>query len=203
MSTQIQRAAGVPPDHFYLRYGATCDQAGLISKATEVFERCLQHYPDDHQVLNYLAYMWAEHGMNLDKAMVYVDRALVYDPRSPAYLDTRGWIHFKNGNYRAALEDITLACSLLPNDATITDHLGDTWRALGNLNKALAYWKDSYRVDSGNSVVAEKLQANGINLGEITPHSSIVSEAQQTPESETPVPASEAPVPQIETPTPD
>ena len=169
LSALIKAASGIPPDHFYLRYGATCDRAGRTSDAAEIFELCLQYYPNDHQVLNYLAYMWAERGLYLDKAMLYVDRALTHAPKSPAYLDTRGWIHYKNGDYRAALEDITLAWSFMPDEPTISDHLGDTWRALGNLEKALAHWKISYRADSDNGTVAEKLQANGIDLEALLP----------------------------------
>jgi tetratricopeptide (TPR) repeat protein len=167
VSSLVKQANVIPSEDFSLRYGSTCERAGNIAKASEIFERCIQYNPSSHQILNYLAYMWAENGLHLNQALQYVNRALTEDPQSPSYLDTRGWIHFKLGQYRAALEDIVQANSLEPGDAVITDHLGDIWSALGNRDRALEHWTLSYRADADNPAVVEKLQANGVSLEEL------------------------------------
>ncbi|MDE0839199.1 MAG: tetratricopeptide repeat protein [Kiritimatiellae bacterium] len=164
VSSLVKQANAIPPEDFFLRYGATCERAGNVAKAAEIFENCIQYNPSSHQVLNYLAYMLAENGLRLNQAMQYANRALTENPESPSYLDTRGWVHFKLGQYRAALDDIVQANTLEPGDPVITDHLGDIWSALGNRDRALEHWTLSYRADADNPAVVEKLQANGVSL---------------------------------------
>ena len=149
---------------FYLYYGAACERAGYYADAEALFESCIQEYPESHEVLNYLAYMWAEQGRNLDEALQYVSRALEHDSENGAYLDTRGWIHFRMGDFKNALVHIEKASSFYPRDATINDHLGDTWSALGDRGRAIHHWTESYRFDSENDTVAMKLEANGVDL---------------------------------------
>ena len=155
-------------DAFYLLYGSACEQTGKYEKAMDLFERCLESYPEAHEVMNYLAYMWAERGLNLDRAMAYANRALIHQPRNAAYLDTRGWIHFRMGNFREALVDLQAADAFMPGDPTILDHIGDAWSALGHRESAIAKWTLSLRADPSNQRVAEKLRANGIQPTELS-----------------------------------
>jgi tetratricopeptide (TPR) repeat protein len=151
-------------DNFYLHYGAACEQAEQFDKAEEVFEHCIEIYPDSHKVLNYLAYMWAEQGQELDKAVVYVQRALQIEPENGAYIDTLGWIYYKQKKYAQALELVEKADTLIKDDATITDHLGDILSAMNDNKKAVIYWRQSYIIDPDNQEVARKLRQQGIDL---------------------------------------
>ena len=150
-------------DSFYLQYGAACERAGLYDRAEELFTDCIKEYPESHQVLNYLAYMWAERGTRLNEALVYVNRALEQDPDNGAYLDTLGWIYYRQGNYNEALKKIQEANKFIPTDPTVNDHLGDTWSAIGDRDQAVRHWRKSYQIDSDNSRVADKLEANGVD----------------------------------------
>lgn len=152
---------------FYLYYGAACERAGYYADAEALFESCIQDYPESHEVLNYLAYMWAEQGRNLHEALAYVDRALAMEPENGAYLDTRGWVFFRQGKYDEAVKDIEKASEYYPRDATISHHLGDAWSALGDRGRALRHWTESYRFDSENDAVATRLEANGVDLDAI------------------------------------
>jgi tetratricopeptide (TPR) repeat protein len=150
-------------DTFYLQYGAACERAGLFSKAEELFTACINEYPKSHKVLNYLAYMWAEKGMKLDEALSYVNRALDVEPKNGAYLDTRGWIYYRKGDYPKALKHIQEANTLMPRDPTVNEHLGDAWSAIGDRDQAVLHWQKSYQIDSHNRQVADKLEANGVD----------------------------------------
>lgn len=152
---------------FYLQYGATFEQAGQSANAERVFEKCIATYPDAHPVLNYQAYMWAEQGTDLDKALEYVTRALALSPANGAYFDTLGWIYFKQNKNKAALEQILKAASLLKDDPVIMDHLGDTYNALNDEPRALEHWKHSFLLDTTNDSVADKLRARGVDLSEL------------------------------------
>jgi tetratricopeptide (TPR) repeat protein len=149
---------------FYLSYGAACDRAGKQEKAEKILQECVDRYPYCHEALNYLAYMWAEKGLNLDKAMEYVTSALELDAKNGAYIDTLGWIYFKQGKYSEALEQIRNASEIIKDDSTITEHLGDICSALKEKEKAVSYWKQSFLLDPTSEAVAKKLSENGINI---------------------------------------
>lgn len=142
---------------FHLNYGAACDQAGDKAKAEEIFEKGIALYPEAHEILNYIAYMWAEQNRNLDKALEYVQRALKHDKDNGAYIDTLGWIYYRKGMFEEALDAITRANNIIENDPTITEHCGDIWMALGNHKKAVQYWRKSIKLNPDNAVLKNKL----------------------------------------------
>jgi len=148
----------------YLQYGATCERARRHEEAEKIFEECIELHPDAHRVLNYLAYMWAEEGVNLDKAHAYVTRALALKSGDGAYLDTLGWIYYKQKRYRLALKMIQKAAEAIPDDPVICDHMGDVYRELGEHEDAIKYWSQSYRLDSTSKTVEAKLSKHGVNL---------------------------------------
>jgi tetratricopeptide (TPR) repeat protein len=164
VSKLLDGAEGAHPTAgFFLQYGAACERAGMDERAARIFEEGLKEFPDAHQVLNYLAYMWAENNENLDQALKYVKRALEHESDNGAYLDTLGWIYYRQKAYQDALIHIQKAKSAMGEDPTIADHLGDIYEALGRRDRAVTYWKESFRLDAGNRQVAEKLRAAGID----------------------------------------
>lgn len=146
---------------FYLLHGAAAERTGNFDKAVAIFEQGLAAHPKAHEIQNYLAYMWAEKGLHLDEALVLVNGALQHMPDNAAYLDTRGWIYYRQGQYAQALRDLQAAAGLMQEDPTITDHLGDTLMALGRSTAAIDQWKASYRLDATENVL-KKLMAQGV-----------------------------------------
>ncbi|MGL4462176.1 MAG: tetratricopeptide repeat protein, partial [Planctomycetia bacterium] len=51
---------------------------------------------------NDLGYIWADEGKNLNRAEQMVRKALKIDPANAAYLDSAGWVMFKQGKYADA-----------------------------------------------------------------------------------------------------
>jgi tetratricopeptide (TPR) repeat protein len=158
---------------FFFWFGAACERNGEFDRAVGLFQRCiaLEPAPADRvehkayvDALNYLAYMWAERGIELDQALAYVQRALAAHPQSAAYRDTLGWIHFMQARYDEALREISRAFDLLPDDPTITDHLGDVHDKLGHADDAVTWWKRSFVLEPENEKVAAKLLARSVDL---------------------------------------
>ncbi len=154
---------------FLLQHGAAYERSGQFEKAEAVFKQCLAVYPRTHEVLNYLAYMWAERGLHLDQALDYVKQALEQQPDNGAYVDTLGWIYYQMGRYPEALEQLKKANRLMPDDPTITDHVGDAYHALTDRENAIRFWKQSYALDPDNAEVVAKLEAEGIRPEPPTP----------------------------------
>ncbi|MBM4147781.1 MAG: tetratricopeptide repeat protein [Lentisphaerae bacterium] len=142
---------------FYLHFGSACEQAGEHRQAEEVFRRGLEKYPDDHAILNYLAYMWADAGINLGEARRLVEHALELEPANGAYVDTLAWVAYREGKFGEALELMLKAAALLPEDPVVLDHLGDVYDALGRREDAAECWKKSLAADPTDDNVREKL----------------------------------------------
>ncbi len=149
---------------FYFWYGGACERAGRPGESEKWMAKYLALNPEASEALNYLAYIWAEQGRNLDQALDYIIRALKAEPRNGAYLDTLGWVHFKKGNYPLALTYLNEALKEeRKNDPAILDHIGDVWFALKQRDKAIRMWKKSIRMDPGNLSCREKLIREGVD----------------------------------------
>lgn len=156
-------------EQFYFWLGSACERNKDYDRAAEYFLQAINLQPDYADAHNYLAYMNAERGVMLEEAYDHVGVALAVEPDNPAFIDTRGWIYFKQGKFEEALADIQRAVDLLPDDETITEHLGDIHLALGNEEEAVVWWKKSYALSQTNDAVKQKLIDRGIDLSIIAP----------------------------------
>jgi tetratricopeptide (TPR) repeat protein len=157
MNKFADRTDRPPTESFFLALGANYEQNGELDKAARVFEKGIKAYPDSHEMLNYLAYMWAEKGLHLDKGEKMTKKALQLQPESGAYLDTLGWIYYMQGKNAAALEYIRKALKQLPDDATILDHHGDILAKDGKIKDAIKEWQRSYELEPSNDALRKKL----------------------------------------------
>ena len=108
--------------------------------------------------LNLLGYMFAELNKNIPEAEQLLNRALAVEPTNPAFLDSLGWVYYRQGRFREALVKITHALNQQPEDAVMFDHLGDIHLALGDVPKALDAWRKSAKIDPKNQEVQEKIR---------------------------------------------
>lgn len=126
---------------FFFDLGSSLERTGRREEAEEIFEKVIGKDPDHHLALNYLAYMWAEDGRNLERALGYVQRALRHDPNNGAYIDTRGWIFYKQGRYDEAYVDLLRAAELEPDESVIAEHVGDVLMKLNRPVEAAAWYR--------------------------------------------------------------
>jgi len=148
---------------FYFNYGSACERNGNYGKAEELLQKAILLDPENSEAFNYLAYMWAERGIKLDRALMYISQALDIEPDNGAYLDTLGWILFKQKKYREALSNIQNAIVLMPDDPTILDHFGDILFKVGKKDEAVAVWKESFMNDGANATLERKLREQGVD----------------------------------------
>ena len=123
------------------QYAVLQYESGKKDIALEKMNYILTKNPDYAEALNYLAYSWAEDNINLDKALEYINRALEKDPKNPYYIDTLGWIKFKQEEYKEALDLLLRALNLADDDIVIFEHIGDVYLADGNKELAKKYYK--------------------------------------------------------------
>jgi Flp pilus assembly protein TadD len=148
---------------FFFWYGASCERAGQFEHAEKLLLHALELEPDFADALNYLAYMWSEKSLHLDRALLFSRKALRQEPDNGAFLDTLGWIFYQQGRFQDALAPLTKAAELIPDDATISEHLGDLFLKLNQPQQAVKYWTSAYQLDNANETVAKKLRAHGLD----------------------------------------
>lgn len=124
------------------------------------YEKALALDPDNATVLNNYAYYLSLRGERLEDAEKYSKRSLELRPGETTFLDTYGWIFYKQGKYGKAKEMIQQAVDKNPQDAdaTLLEHLGDTYYKLNNINKAIEYWQKAKDKDPNNEQIEKKLK---------------------------------------------
>ena len=88
----------------YLSIAQIYVQGKDYKKAMETYERVLARKPDLWVAANDLAFLMADTGGDLDKAMGFAQKALTQRPEEPSVLDTVGWIYYKKGDSAKAIE---------------------------------------------------------------------------------------------------
>ncbi len=136
--------------------GASYEQAGQIDSSVTAFEKLLAVTPDHAGAMNYLGYMLCDRGERLDYARELIEKAVSMDPDNAAYLDSYGWVFYRMGKYDRALSHLKRAAEL-DNDPVILDHLGDTYKALNDLEQARKWWLKALQEDPDNEEIKKKL----------------------------------------------
>src|SRR5205085_5686097 len=144
---------------FYFDYGAAAEQAGLYDKAADLFRRSIAlDSANAGDAYNYLAYMWAEPDMHLEEAEQMAKLALQANPDNGAYIDTLGWLEFREGKFDQALSDLLRAeQKLTRDDPVVLEHIGDTCAKLNKSSQALDAWQKALNLDPQNKKLADKI----------------------------------------------
>jgi tetratricopeptide (TPR) repeat protein len=141
----LRHVLTLKPQNRDARYqlGVILEKLGKLQEAEPEFRALLADNPDDASVLNYLGYSLADRGQKLDEAESYIAKAVSLDPKNGAYMDSLGWVHYKQGKYKAAALELRKAVDLIGDDDQIWDHLGGAEFKNGDDFKAWQAWKRS------------------------------------------------------------
>ncbi len=156
---------------FYFNYGVTAEQAGLYEKAADLLRRSITLDPANAaEAYNYLGYMWADHNMHLDEAREMIERALESDPNNGSYLDSLGWVEFRQGKFDQALADLLRAVKNMDReDPIVFEHIGDTYLKLHRVSEALESWQKAFALDPKNTKLAEKIESTKATISSGSP----------------------------------
>ncbi|MEA3297770.1 MAG: tetratricopeptide repeat protein, partial [candidate division Zixibacteria bacterium] len=83
-------------------------------------------------------------------------KAVSIEPENAAFLDSYGWAFYHLGQHREALKQLKKAAEL-DNDPVIYDHLGDSYKAVGNMSQARQWWRKALEQDPQNKDIKRKL----------------------------------------------
>jgi len=137
--------------------GAALERLEDFDQAVAVFEDVLEIKPDHAPSLNYLGYMLADKGVELDRAQDLIEKALKSSPDNGAFLDSYGWVLYKKGKYKEALDYLLRAYEAIDKDPIILEHIGDAYQALGDNTRAREFWQKALEKEPENIEIREKL----------------------------------------------
>jgi tetratricopeptide (TPR) repeat protein len=161
---KAESLAGEPRENetAWLLLGAIYERQKQFDKAEDQFKKILAVNPKNAIVLNYYGYMLADRGIRLEEAQDMIQRALEQDPYNGAYLDSLGWVYFRQGRFEDAEISLRKAADREQHDPTIRSHLGDVYAKQGRMEqaaveweKSLAEWRRSLPADVENDKIAE------------------------------------------------
>jgi tetratricopeptide (TPR) repeat protein len=142
--------------------GAIYERQKFFDRAEDEFKKALAVDPKNAFVLNYYGYMLGDLGQRLDEAEALVQRALQEEPFNGGYLDSLGWIYYKQNNLTVAETTLRKALERESHDPTIHSHLGDVYAKLGRnelaateWEKSLSEWRRSLPAEVENDKIAE------------------------------------------------
>ena len=140
-----EAVAGAPRDNemTWFLLGAIYERQKFFDKAEVEFKKALTVNPKSAPVLNYYGYMLGDLGIRLDEAQSLVQRALAEDPYNGAYLDSLGWIYYKQNRLGDAEATLRKALERDAHDPTMHSHLGDVFAKSGRTEQAASEWEKS------------------------------------------------------------
>jgi tetratricopeptide (TPR) repeat protein len=148
-----------------------------IPKAAKQLETLMKKDPDNPTYKNDLGFIWADNDMNLDESAKLIQEALDLDKKrqeqakkdgkidevkeTAAYLDSMGWVLFKQKKYKEALPYLKKASEDEEEGShlEIWDHLGDVYMALDMKKEALAAWQKGLTMEDVSKRDIERRKA--------------------------------------------
>lgn len=156
----LQRALSLEPNDVNLigQLALIYNAKRVYEKSDSLYERALELDPGNGLISNNFAYSFSVRGVNLERALSMVNIALETDSMNSAYLDTKGWVLYKLGNYADAKIFIERAIELGGESAVLVDHLADTEFKLGNNAKAIELWNKAFELDPTKKEIEKKIE---------------------------------------------
>ena len=128
---------------YYYARGTAYERLKNWPLAEKDLKRALAFAPDQALVLNYLGYSWIDQGLNMKEGMKLIEKAVQLKPDDGYIVDSLGWAHYKQGNYKDAVRYLERAVEIKPEDPTLNDHLGDAFWQVGREREARFQWSQA------------------------------------------------------------
>ena len=155
----VAGALGEQPDNPDLLY----DYAMLAEKIDRIdametsLRKLIVLRPDHAHAYNALGYSLADRNQRLPEAKQLIEKGLSLAPNDVFILDSMGWVFYRMGDNKTAIEYLRRAFAMRP-DAEIAAHLGEVLWANGERVEAEKIWGDAMRQYPGNEVIASTIK---------------------------------------------
>jgi len=130
----------------YLRVGQIQERRTDWNDAEVAYQKVLQLEPANVVAKNNLAWVYAEHGGNIDVALRLAQEAKEARPDDPSVSDTLGWIYVKKETLGNAIALLKESVAKDPKDPEFNYHLGVAYLKAGRLPEARQYLQTALKL---------------------------------------------------------
>jgi len=120
----------------YLLLAQVYEYVGNVDRARQTYQDALKVDPNSYQSMSNLALLDADHGGSLSDALEFAQRAKAEEPDDAGVNDTLGWVYYKQGLYRTAVQILEPVVARNPQVAKFQFHLGMAYLAAGQPTQA-------------------------------------------------------------------
>jgi Flp pilus assembly protein TadD len=141
----------------FYELGVAYEQSDSVDAAAAAFRECLRLDPENASAYNYLGYMLADRGVQLDEALRLINTAIGLEPENGYFVDSLGWVFYRLGRLEEARQELERAASLV-EDAVVREHLGLVYLDLGMHQEAYQQLRKAIELGSQSNEVLRALE---------------------------------------------
>ncbi len=145
----LQKASQVFPKNTEIIFykGLIQDHLGQTSAVIKNMKEVLRINANHVPALNHLAFVYTELNQNLDFAEKIITKALSLSPKNVYVLDTAGWVLFKNGKTKKAVEYLEQAYKKDSSKSRIAEHLAEAYHQLNMIDKSIDLYEKAVSLE--------------------------------------------------------
>ena len=155
----LSEALQKEPEQPDLLYNAalTAEKLERFDMLESNLRKLMQVQPDHAHAYNALGYSLAERNVRLPEARKLIERALEISPDDYFIVDSLGWVLYREGDLKGALQQLRRAYSGRP-DAEIGAHLGEVLWVIGERDEAERIWQESLKASPDNETLQKTIK---------------------------------------------
>jgi len=155
----LGRALAKTPDQAELLYdhALTAEKLDRFDVLEANLRKLIQLQPDHAHAYNALGYSLADRNQRLDEAQKLIEKALEIAPDDYAIVDSMGWVLYRQGDLKGALQYLRRAYRGRP-DGEIGAHLGEVLWVSGEREEAERIWNDTLKSHPNEDILKKTIQ---------------------------------------------
>ena len=144
------------PDLLY-DHAMAAEKVNRVDVLEASLRKLIELKPDHAHAYNALGYTLADRNERLSEAEELIGKALKLAPNDAFIMDSMGWVLYRMGRNREALDFLQRAYTLRP-DGDIAAHLGEVLWAVGQQDEARKLWTDALRENAQNEALQNTIK---------------------------------------------
>jgi len=151
-----EKAIEYRPDNenIFLGHAELLLRIGRLDEAITEYRKAAKRWPDSAGTLNALGYTLADRTDQFDEAEKLIRKALEIDPRSPAIIDSLGWVLYKLGRHEDGLVELQRAYERL-DDHEVASHIVEVLAELERRDEALELLESAEKKDPDSELLKD------------------------------------------------
>ena len=144
------------PDLLY-DHAMAAEKVNRVDVLESNLRKLIEIKPDHAHAYNALGYTLADRNERLGEAHQLIEKALKLSPDDAFIMDSMGWVLFRMGRNREALDYLQRAYTLRP-DGDIAAHLGEVLWTDGQQEQARKLWTDALKENAQNEALQNTIK---------------------------------------------